>query len=161
MTSGAPGAPDQGGQTVPRPRAFSLTGHDSHIRPTAEFIAHCIDNEILLMILPHSSHLTQPLDVGVFGALKKHMAAELYPLMRTGVARIQKVEWLTAFVAAHEKALSTKNILGGFRGTDIILGSSTSVRSDRFWTAFGPTRRPALRNRNILSNLSWWLRAAL
>jgi len=134
LTSGAPGAPDQGGQTVPRPRAFSLTGHDSHIRPTAEFIAHCIDNEILLMILPHSSHLTQPLDVGVFGALKKHMAAELYPLMRTGVARIQKVEWLTAFVAAHEKALSTKNILGGFRGTDIILGSSTSVRS----TDFGP-----------------------
>src|SRR5271169_2288994 len=79
-----------------------------------------MDNNILLMILPpHSSHLTQPLEVRVFGALKKHMAAELYPLMRTGVARIQKVEWLTAFVAAHDKALSIKNILSGFRGTGI------------------------------------------
>ena len=40
-------------------------------------------------------------------------------------------------------------------------GWTTSVRSDRFWTDFGPTRRPAFRNTNIFSNLSWWLRAAL
>ena len=99
-------------------RLLICDGHDSHI--TAEFIAHCMDNKILLMILPpHSSHLTQPLDVGVFGALKKHMATELYPLMRTGVARIQKVEWLSAFVGAHDKALSVRNIHGGFRGTGI------------------------------------------
>jgi hypothetical protein len=97
-------------------RLLICDGHDSHI--TAEFIAHCIDHKILLMILPpHSSNLTQPLDVRVFGALKKHMASELYHLMRTGVARIQKVEWLTAFVAAHDRALSTQNILSGFRGT--------------------------------------------
>jgi predicted hydrocarbon binding protein len=99
-------------------RLLICDGHDSHI--TAEFIAYCIDHKILLMIHPpHSSHLTQPLDVGVFGALKKHMASELYPLMCTGIARIQKVEWLTAFVAAHDKALSTKNIFSGFRGTGI------------------------------------------
>jgi hypothetical protein len=99
-------------------RLLICDGHDSHI--TAEWIAHCIDNNILLMILPpHTSHLTQPLDVGVFGALKKKMAAEIEPLMRTGVSRIQKVEWLTAFVAAHDKAVSAKNILSGFRGTGI------------------------------------------
>jgi hypothetical protein len=99
-------------------RLLICDGHDSHI--TGDFIAHCIDNDILLMIFPpHSSHLTQPLDVGVFSALKKHMAVELQPLIQTGVARIQKVEWLTAFVAAHDRALSTKNILGGFRGTGI------------------------------------------
>ena len=99
-------------------RLLICDGHDSHI--TAEFIAHCIDNKILLMILPpHSSHLTQPLDVGVFGSLKKHMASALYPLIRTGVSRIQKVEWLAAFVAAHDKALSNQNIRSGFRGTGI------------------------------------------
>lgn len=47
------------------------------------------------------------------------MATEIEPLMRTGIARVQKVEWLTAFVAAHDKAVSAKNILGGFRGTGI------------------------------------------
>jgi len=29
----------------------------------------------------HSSYLTQPLYVEVFGALKKHMSVELYPLI--------------------------------------------------------------------------------
>ena len=72
-----------------------------------------------MILPPHSSHLTQPLDVGVFKPLKTHMATEIEPLMRSGVARIQKLEWLTAFVAAHNKALCSKNILGGFRGTGI------------------------------------------
>jgi len=86
-------------------RLLICDGHDSHI--TGNFIAHCMENNIVLMILPpHSSHLTQPLDIGVFGALKKHMAAEIEPLIRTGIARVQKVEWLTAFIAAHDKAFS-------------------------------------------------------
>ena len=72
-----------------------------------------------MILPPHSSHLTQSLDVGVFGALKKHMAAEIDPLIRSGVARIQKVEWLIAFVAAHEKSLCVKNIFSGFRGIGI------------------------------------------
>ena len=110
--------PETRHKTAGEYRLLICDGHDSHI--TAEFIAHCMDNNILLMILPpHSSHLTQPLDVGVFGALKKHMSAEIGPLIRTGVTRIQKVEWLTAFVAAHDKAVSPKNIHGGFRGTGI------------------------------------------
>src|SRR5271169_6580804 len=99
-------------------RLLICDGHDSHI--TGEWVAHCMDNDILLAILPpHSSHLTQPLDVGVFGSLKKHMAAEIDPLIRLGVTRIQKVEWLAAFVIAHYKALRTENILGGFCGTGI------------------------------------------
>ena len=72
------------------------------------------------MILPlYSSHITQLLDVGVFGLLKKHMATEIDPLIRTGVPRIQKVEWLSAFVAAHNQAVCIRNILGGFHGTGI------------------------------------------
>lgn len=99
-------------------RLLICDGHDSHI--TGEWIRHCIENKIILAILPpHSSHLTQPLDVGAFGPLKKHMATELEPLMRLGVTRIQKVEWLAAFVAAHVKALRPQNIYGGFRGTGI------------------------------------------
>ena len=99
-------------------RLLICDGYDSHI--TGEFIGHCMDNNILLFILPpHSSHLTQPLDVGVFRPLKKYMANELQPLIPTGIARIQKVEWLMAFVDAHEKAFSPSNIFGGFRGTGI------------------------------------------
>ena len=66
-------------------RLLICDGHDSHI--TGEWVAHCMDNDILLLILPpHSSHLTQPLDVEVFGSLKKHMAAKIDPLIRLGVS---------------------------------------------------------------------------
>ena len=99
-------------------RLLICDGHDSHI--TGEFIGHCMDNDIILFILPpHSSHLTQPLDVGIFHPLKKYMAKELQPLISTGIARIQKVEWLIAFVKAHKQAFSSQNIFGGFRGTGI------------------------------------------
>ena len=92
--------------------------HDSHI--TSDFIEFCMDNNILLMILPpHSSHLTQPLDVGVFGALKKHMATKLEPLLCVEISCIQKVEWTAAFIEAHQQAFRAQNILGGFRGTGI------------------------------------------
>ena len=51
-------------------------GHDSHI--SAEFIHHCITNDIVLMLLPpHSSHLMQLLDVGVFFPLKQVMGGFL------------------------------------------------------------------------------------
>lgn len=100
-------------------RLLICDGHDSHI--TGAFIGHCMDNNIHLMILPpHSSHLTQPLDVGVFGALKKIMAAKIDPLIRTGVANIQKWEWLEAFIKAHRQVFRPQNILGGFRGTGIV-----------------------------------------
>jgi DDE superfamily endonuclease len=72
--------PETRAKAVGEYRLLICDGYNSHI--TAKWIAHYIDNNILLMILPpHSSHLTQPLDVGVFGALKKHMAAEIDPLI--------------------------------------------------------------------------------
>jgi len=43
-------------------------GHDSHI--TGNFIEYCMYNNILLMILPpHSSHLTQSFDIDVLDGL--------------------------------------------------------------------------------------------
>ena len=65
--------------------------YDSHI--IDEWVAHCMDNNIILVILPpHSSHLTQSLDVGIFDSLKKHMAAKIEPIIHLSIVRIQKVE---------------------------------------------------------------------
>ena len=64
-------------------------GHDSHI--TGDWLAHCQENKIIPAILsPHSSHLTQPLDIGVFGPLKKVMAREITPILMTQVRRLHK-----------------------------------------------------------------------
>ena len=73
------------------PRLLICDGHDSHI--SADFIQHCIANDIVLLLLPpHSSHLLQSLDVDVFSLLKQAMRCLLNRLYRTGITRMQKME---------------------------------------------------------------------
>ena len=53
-------------------RLIICDGHDSHI--SGAFMRYCYDNNIaVFLLLPHSSHLIQPLDVGVFSPLKAAM----------------------------------------------------------------------------------------
>jgi len=55
-------------------RLLIMDGHSSHV--TANVIAFCIKNAIDLLILPpHTSHILQPLDVGVFAPLKRALAS--------------------------------------------------------------------------------------
>ena len=68
----------------------------------------------------HSSHLTQPLDVGVFKSLKTLMASAIEPLVGTELHHIMKAVWLLAYVKARDGAFSIRNIEGGFHGTRII-----------------------------------------
>ena len=74
-------------------RLLVCDGHDSHI--SGSFIAHCLQNRIALLILPpHTSHLLQPLDVAIFGLLKKRLTAALSYLNQAQLVRIQKFEWM-------------------------------------------------------------------
>jgi len=58
--------------------------HDSYI--SVAFIYHCIQNDIVLLLLPlHSSHLMQSLDVGIFEPLKTAISAQLAHLISTGM----------------------------------------------------------------------------
>ncbi|RPA71060.1 hypothetical protein BJ508DRAFT_218507, partial [Ascobolus immersus RN42] len=48
------------------PRLFIMDGHTTHI--TYVFLKFCLDHQIYpIVIQSHTSHLLQPLDVGVFG----------------------------------------------------------------------------------------------
>jgi len=77
-----------------KPRLLLCDGHDSHI--SAEFVCYCIQHGIFLhLLLPHSSHLLQPLDISCFGPLKKA-------------------------VSAQEAALIPDNIQGGWRGAGLV-----------------------------------------
>ena len=80
-----------------------------------------MDNNIILMILPpHSSHLTQPLDIGIFGPLKTAMSAETDPLIRTNVNRIQKVEWLHAYYKSRTCSFISFNITQSWNGAGVV-----------------------------------------
>jgi len=100
------------------PRVLILDGHNSHVN--GEFIAQAYLNNILLLRLPpHTSHLLQPLDVGLFGPLKKYASAAMEPLIQAGVSRVKKEEWLSAYLKGREKAFRDSNIFGGWRGAGL------------------------------------------
>lgn len=100
------------------PRVLICDGHDSHV--TGKFIRHCMDNNIKLLILPpHSSHYTQPLDIGIFSPLKHYMSMELYEIIKTDVARLMKGEWTLGYSKARPKAFTVANINGSWAGAGL------------------------------------------
>ena len=102
-----------------KPRLLIADGHDSHI--TGNFIGHCMENNIDLLILPpHCSHILQPLDISVFGPLKTAHGVETDLLTATGIIRIQKQEWVDLYNRAREKALVMKNIKSAWKGAGLI-----------------------------------------
>lgn len=64
--------------------------------------------------------MLQPLDVGVFGPLTKEVSTRLDQLLRTGVNRLEKVEWVETYIEAREVALTVDNIQGGWRGAGLV-----------------------------------------
>ena|SRR5579859_5403617 len=61
-------------------RILICNGHDSHI--SGNFVKHCMNNRIHLIILPpYSSYLTQLLGIEVFGLLKRILASKLKSLL--------------------------------------------------------------------------------
>jgi hypothetical protein len=96
-------------------RLLLCDGHDSHI--SAELGAYCLQNHIVLALLPpHSSHLLQPLDVGIFSPLKMALSQRQARLFRSGFHRIEKAEWTEHYIKARDAAITEKNILSAWRG---------------------------------------------
>jgi hypothetical protein len=94
-------------------RLLICDGHGSHVTP--EFIIHCMFYNIVLLVLPpHTSHISQPLDVGVFKPLKTYLSAALHGLISSEIARLQKWEWLDKYATARKQATSEPNILSAF-----------------------------------------------
>src|SRR2546423_674838 len=99
-------------------RLLICDGHDSHI--SADMVNYCIQNHIDLLLLPsHSSHLMQPLNVTVFEPLKRALSLQISRLLRSGITRIQKAEWLERYIEARERAITRVNILAGWCGAGL------------------------------------------
>jgi len=96
-----------------------VDGHCSH--QNGDFIAVCMKNKVNLMILPpHTSHVTQPLDVGVFSSYKHHMRKLAGQDLRYSPNnRLPRAVWLSHLARARKNALTRSNILAGFRKAGI------------------------------------------
>ena len=96
-----------------------LDGHESHL--SVQFKEFCKEKNIITLCLPaHSSHLTQPLDVGCFSVLKRSYDKELEDFIKAHINHITKTEFLLAFKAVHFNTMTAENIKTGFRGTGLV-----------------------------------------
>jgi DDE superfamily endonuclease len=92
-----------------KPQLLICNGHESHI--ISEFMFFCLEHNIhLYLLLPHSSHLPQTLNVGGFGPLKNVISAGLDKLLHVGINRLEKVEWVECYMRAQDIAMTESNI---------------------------------------------------
>ncbi|KFY24886.1 hypothetical protein V493_04968 [Pseudogymnoascus sp. VKM F-4281 (FW-2241)] len=100
-------------------RMLVLDGHESH--ESIAFQDYCKSNNIITLGLPaHSSHITQPLDVGCFSVLKRMYSRQIEGFMKAYINHITKVEFFMAFKTAYQQSITVQNAQAGFRGAGLV-----------------------------------------
>lgn len=98
---------------------FLLTdGYSFHI--THHFLLYFVDNNILALCLPpHSTHLLQPLDVELFGALQTVYSTEVNRYTKVNFNILRKGNFWPLLKIPRTKAYTKSNILKGWKGSGI------------------------------------------
>ena len=102
------------------PRLLIFDGHGSHV--TYEFIEFCVKRNILLLCLPsHSTHLLQPLDVGLFSPYQRFYGRAVDDYVRSGQNRegIKRSVFIPFLTIARDQTFLPSSILQAFAATGI------------------------------------------
>ncbi|KAH7462731.1 hypothetical protein FOMA001_g18485 [Fusarium oxysporum f. sp. matthiolae] len=101
------------------PRLLILDGHGSHM--TKDFLFECCNNNIFVLFLPaHSSYVLQPLDVAVFGPLKRAYRKFLSDLASIAdSSHIGKITFLYTYDKARKEDITKLNALAGWKATGL------------------------------------------
>ena len=95
-----------------RPRLLIIDGHDSHV--CIDFVTFCENNNIIPYCLPpHTTHLLQPLDVGLFSPLQHYYGKAVDRMVR-GNQAIKKANFLPLYIEARKQAYINTNIVKAF-----------------------------------------------
>ena len=112
-----------------RPVVLLIDGHSTHIDiETSKF---CKENDIFLYCLPpHSSHITQPLDVGFFGPLKSNwkIAVAKYRQDHIGDS-LSKKQFASVFKEAWIDTIKPRTIINAFVATGIYPIDKSKIKS--------------------------------
>lgn len=101
-----------------RPLLLLLDGHSSHYNP--DVINLAAENGVIVLTLPpNTTHLTQPLDKGVFGPFKLHWKRVCEDYLASHGDRICCYNFCQLFSKAWIESMTTSNIIAGFQTTGI------------------------------------------
>ena len=112
-----------------KPRVLISDGFGSHEKP--ELLRFAFENNIILLRLgSHTSHKTQPCDVGPFGPLKTAYRYEAEQLFRGGSGMIGKQHFTLMYERARQKAFTPRNIRSGWTKAGLFPFNPERVLSD-------------------------------
>jgi DDE superfamily endonuclease/Tc5 transposase DNA-binding domain/helix-turn-helix, Psq domain len=100
-------------------RILLVDGHGSHI--TTDFMYECHQNRVqLVYLLPHSSHVLQPLDLACFSVVKSRYRAQITDLARyEDSAPIKKIRFIQYYDKARSDGLVAYAIRAGWKAAGI------------------------------------------
>jgi hypothetical protein len=137
-------------------RILLVDGHDSHV--STKFMYECHQNKVqLAYLIPHSSHVLQPLDLSCFSAIKSRYRAQIADLARfEDSALVKKIRFIQYYDKARNEGLTSYYIRAGFKAAGIypwdprkVLRSSQVVQNERTPIPVTPTKRIRSPNINI------------
>ena len=98
-----------------RPVLLIEDGHASHI--SIEVIKLARENDVHLLCLPaHTTHILQPLDVGVFKSFKAHFSKACHKYLAANPGRVITTDIIAALVGeAWPLSVTPLNIMSGFK----------------------------------------------
>jgi hypothetical protein len=106
-------------RTKGRYRMLIFDGYGLHV--TQDFIDYCWEHCIRLFQLPaHSTHLLQPLDVGVFQSFKYNFKKALREEVFLGATEMTKIDFFSFFQRFSDKTFTTKTCISAFQKTGFI-----------------------------------------
>ena len=110
-----------------RPVLLIQDGHSSHVSIQLIEMAH--ENNVCLLCLPtHTSHILQPLDVGVFKSFKSNFNKACGNYMKQNPGRVITADVLASLVGqAYPITFTPVNVLSGFKKTGIYPFNPSSV----------------------------------
>jgi DDE superfamily endonuclease len=102
-----------------RYRISILDGHGSHV--TLPFINHCRQYKIILLhLIPHTSHLCQPLDVGLFRPLKGALLLRLACSSKLKFRKFRNQNGLKLLLVPKGMLSQPKMSFSGWRGAGLL-----------------------------------------
>lgn len=144
-----------------RPLLLLMDGHASHYAPDA--IKFAAEEKILVFVLPpNTTHLSQPLDKGVFGPLKVAWknACHKYMSDNPGLV-VQRYVFSRLFHSAWMESMTIRNIQAGFRTTGVypidrnaivLPGEEKKSLAERTGLSFIPFYTPSKRGKTSSVN---------
>ena len=105
-----------------------LDSHKSHLSDA--FKTYCQENNIITLCLPpHSSHITQPLNIRCFSILKQIYSQEIEDFIKASITHITKLKFFHTFKAAHNQIITPNNVQASFRDASLVLFNPKAVIS--------------------------------